>query len=313
MTKPPPVLFHQPTRASAEGNENANTASTAVPKLKLSLRLPGAGNAANNATNLEKENNPPPLNKLDPDRNTLPRKITLSVKKEPFLRDEPLIDVVKVAEPEEEPVVVKRKRGRPPKNPKPSPVSGHLEKQKQVREENTVNLKRRLPEFKRPPQPVVVPRPIFEPPNPNLTQQAPHLTPYSTIGDAELSKIQRLKGHLSLLLESDIEQINHADYKRPFSSVQDMIDRLLPFHLLAMADLKLLLQANPFYSSVVGEQPLCIDQEMERLSLRFHEFVIKQNEQLIPTELKSLEQRLCLEEEKFLLEKMRAEYARRRK
>lgn len=310
MTRSPNMKDHNVDSSPVKPTASAPPAKPTIPKLKLSLKL--------SATQPQTDQQQQPLPRLD--ENTKPGlpKITLSVRKAAV---EERIDIVETksllptavtnnADTLQEPP--KRKRGRPPKNPQTTETAanGHIQKR-----EFTKTSK--LPSLGRPPTTMTH---KYMSPTISSASTSSHnlsldtrsaalkgpLTAHTTIGDAELAKIGRLKGHLATFIESDVEAINHADYRRPFSSKQDMIERLLPFHLLSMADIQVYIPPNPNGLSMEN-----VGEEMEKMRLAFQTLIHSQNQQTIPTELRLLEQRLCLEEEKFLLEKMRSEYKRR--
>lgn len=103
-----------------------------------------------------------------------------------------------------------------------------------------------------------------------------------------------------------------ASWRRPFADTNDAANRLWPFwELLAPAELT----NNPAYRLAgvkVGENPQeChIRQRREYAGLvdKFVDVLVKERSKRIPAELQLLEQKLCLEEEKFLCAKLRSEY-----
>lgn len=295
------IVYSSPlnsTTATENTSKNNSSNTKVIPKLKLSLKLT---HQHNSSTEKPREHEAVRI-----DENTRPGlpKITLSVRK----ASEERVSVVepKSLIPDDLTDPPKRKRGRPPKTPTsvlPNPVKRDFYK--------PASMMRSLPSIGRPPVATFVPpQKLMSPLGYDTNRVAGPLkgpiTAHTTIGDAELAKIGRLKGHLATFVESDVEAINHADYKRPFSSKQDMIERLLPFHLLSMADIQVYIPPNPSGISIDN-----VNEEMQKLKSSFESLIRHQNQQSIPTELRLLEQRLCLEEEKFLLEKMRNEYKRR--
>lgn len=278
--------------------------AAAIPKLKLSLRL---GDNGGRARGLE----PVVALVAEETAKTVLPKITLSVRKpgdENAVPENSLaVSVASRPDPgHSDPP--KRKRGRPPKNP-----SLRME----IANQPSLSKRHQQQPIPKPisrPMSAVLPAPVPLLPaqsgpilldGSGLSRLKGPISAHSTIGDSELVKISRLKGHLSSLLDSDIEAINHSDYARPFSSKQDMVDRLLPFHLLSSADVHV--SVPPNVRTVMDN----LSAEMDKCREKFVRLVQSEDQNLIPTELKILEQRLCLEEEKFLLEKMCTEYKRR--
>lgn len=296
------IVYSSPIKSTtaAENTLKNNASNTAViPKLKFSLKLT---HQHNSSTEKPREHEAVRI-----DENTRPGlpKITLSVRKSSEERVsvvEPKSLVPSTSELSDPP---KRKRGRPPKNPTSVPSTSTARRDFP----KPPSMMRSLPSIGRPPMAAFVPpQKVMSPLGYDANRVAGSLkgpiTAHTTIGDAELAKISRLKGHLATFVESDVETINRADHKRPFSSKQDMIERLLPFHLLSMADIQVYIPPN---SSSIDN----VQEEMQKLKASFETLIRNQNQQPIPTELRLLEQRLCLEEEKFLLEKMCNEYKRR--
>jgi hypothetical protein len=299
------------TSLSTQKN-GTNIGEKIIPKLKLSFKFPGYPKKTSTETIKLDENTRPDLPKITLSVRRTEEQLTVATAN---LKSTATIDATnqstnQTAQSQDPP---KRKRGRPPKNinskntllPEALPSRPSLLKNTIPVGSSKQNVPRQT-SFQRP-----LPTPTSSTPTIpsrealSLTSgMKGSITAHSTISDADLAKISRLKGHMATFLESDIEAINHADYKRPFTSKQDMIDRLLPFHLLSLADIQVYIP--PTLGSIEK-----VEDEMQKIKTSFESFIRNEHSQTIPTELRSLEQRLCLEEEKFLLEKMRAEYKRR--
>lgn len=105
-------------------------------------------------------------------------------------------------------------------------------------------------------------------------------------------------------LQQQVQEMLQVDWNSPFSSPTEAIRRLYPFYVLPITkeNLEDSRAAAPAPSSKALE-------ELDELQKRFSEDLLKERLLSVPTELVVLEQRLCLEEERFLYIKLKNEYA----
>lgn len=130
----------------------------------------------------------------------------------------------------------------------------------------------------------------------------------------ETEFIQRSKTFLNISLQHDTfvytSMLTNPLEVDAFKSTEDMVERLAAFHVGYGAGQYIPEELN----NELFESRICKDEHLESFSAlqdRYRQVVHSQSSKKVPTELLLLEQRLCLEEEKFLLVKMKNEYAAR--
>ena len=185
---------------------------------------------------------------------------------------------------------VGRPRGRPPKYPRPE---GYVPPAKRTNNPLFTQVPRisestmRLASLGRVP---------FRPLPTSPTSAAP-LTHTSSISLREQERFKALQNALPQILSTEHEKLVKVDYMRPFESLRDVYERLLPFHVLAHAEC-----AMP----AVLEKP-DLEATLSALQKRYTEYCRQEKELKVPMEIQLLENRLNLEEEKFLLQKLKTE------
>jgi hypothetical protein len=133
-------------------------------------------------------------------------------------------------------------------------------------------------------------------------------TPRSVFNPHENDFLQRSKAALNISLQHETfmynSVLNYTVNPAAFTSVSDAVERLVPFHL-------------GITSGQYTSDELSTDQDMSdgshehafcSLQDRYRSILDAQASKKVATELLLLEQRLCLEEEKFLLVKLKNEY-----
>ena len=125
--------------------------------------------------------------------------------------------------------------------------------------------------------------------------------PTFTVNPNENEFVQKSKNILNVALQQD-QGILHAPLFTPFSGLADAVERLLPHHLAMNAGQYDLDAALPRMDQAR------FDDAFSSLLSRFKSIIHAQHSKPVSTELLLLEQRLCLEEEKFLLQKMKSDY-----
>lgn len=123
----------------------------------------------------------------------------------------------------------------------------------------------------------------------------------SFVNPNESEFVQKAKNILNVAFQQDQGSLQLPSFA-PFASVADAVERLLPYHLALNAgqydtDASLTITPNED-----------IQAALSTLETRFQSIIHTQHSKRVPTELLLLEQRLCLEEEKFLLQKLKSEY-----
>jgi hypothetical protein len=113
--------------------------------------------------------------------------------------------------------------------------------------------------------------------------------------------VQKSKNTLNVALQQDQGMI-YAPSFAPFAGFSDAVERLLPYHLA--------LNAGQYDSDATLKraEPAHLEYSFSALLARFKSAIHAQHSKPVCTELLLLEQRLCLEEEKFLLQKMKSDY-----
>ena len=113
--------------------------------------------------------------------------------------------------------------------------------------------------------------------------------------------VQKSKNTLNVTLQQDQGAIQ-APVFTPFASFADAVERLLPYHLA--------LNAGQYEDDAGLKRldPAELEASYASLVNRFKSIIHAQHSKPVSTELLLLEQRLCLEEEKFLLQKMKSDY-----
>lgn len=127
------------------------------------------------------------------------------------------------------------------------------------------------------------------------------LPPTFSVNPNENEFVQRSKNILNVALQQDQGSVQ-TPVLTPFTSLTDAVERLLPYHLALNAGQ---------YEEDVSLQPLDqdnLESSYQNLVARFKTIIHNQHSKPVSTELLLLEQRLCLEEEKFLLQKMKNDY-----
>jgi hypothetical protein len=135
-----------------------------------------------------------------------------------------------------------------------------------------------------------------------LSSSAPPMMSSSAVSSSltlrEQERFKSLQNALPLHLSSEYERLFKVDYNRPFESSADAYERLLPFHIISHADYQM-----PTLLDKVGD----VDGAIEQLQRRYGVYCRTDRELKIPMEIQLLENRLNLEEERFLLQKLKTE------
>jgi len=189
---------------------------------------------------------------------------------------------------------VSRPRGRPPKYPRPPNMipggdtgSGKVNRIASFSRNGLATESSRLASLS--------PSSSFKNPfPPNSAFHLPPLTHSSSISLREQERFKHLQNLLPQHLAADYERLIRVDYQHPFDSVQDAYERLLPFHILSHA-------ACPIPAI---ERPAC---DLDALRIRYAGYCRAERETRVPIEIQLLENRLNLEEERFLLQKLKAD------
>jgi hypothetical protein len=142
------------------------------------------------------------------------------------------------------------------------------------------------------------PRVPFRPlPNSPATTANTPLTHASSISLREQERFKTLQNAFPQILTSEHEKLFKVEYNRPFESQRDAFERLLPFHIIAHAECTM-----PALLDKVD-----LDSSIQLLQKRFTEYCRHEKELKVPMEIQLLENRLNLEEEKFLLQKLKSD------
>lgn len=129
----------------------------------------------------------------------------------------------------------------------------------------------------------------------------PPVTSSSFVNPNESEFVQKAKNILNIAFQHDQSSLLQPSFT-PFSSVADAVERLLPYHLALNAGQY---DTDTHFTITPDED---IQATLSALETRFQTIIHTQHSKRVPTELLLLEQRLCLEEEKFLLQKLKSEY-----
>lgn len=217
-------------------------------------------------------------------------KITLSVRKHPSELPQ-ITNPTPVAQPSAEKLKVGRPRGRPPKYPRPEGYVPTVKK--------TDPLFTRVPKITESTMRLAslgtAVRTPFRPlPNSPITGPLTHA---SSISVREQERFKALQNALPQILSAEHERLFKVEYNRPFESRKDAYERLLPFHIIAHAECTMpaLLEKVDMPASISS------------LQKRFVDYCRHEKELKVPMEIQLLENRLNLEEEKFLLQKLKTD------
>ncbi len=125
-----------------------------------------------------------------------------------------------------------------------------------------------------------------------------------TVNPNENEFVQKSKNTLNVALQQDQGTLQTPSFT-PFASLTDAVERLLPYHLA--------LNAGQYEEDgqITAFDPIQLESSYSGLLTRFKSIIHAQHSKPVSTELLLLEQRLCLEEEKFLLQKMKNDYQSR--
>lgn len=135
----------------------------------------------------------------------------------------------------------------------------------------------------------------------------------TTFNPHESEFIQQSKAFLNIATQHDMFLLTSCQNPRdvtPFKSIEDAVERLIPFHLGISAgqysneEITKHMSVESASSVQVKNDP---QGTLDRLVEKYKS--LTQQTKRVPTELLLLEQRLCLEEEKFLLVKLKNEYS----
>jgi hypothetical protein len=135
----------------------------------------------------------------------------------------------------------------------------------------------------------------------NLTLALPSVI--VTVQENEL--IQRTKAALNIAVQHDFFSYSTATstpLQAAFTGLGEAVESLAAFHLA--------LNAGFYHEQQLVEQhaPLDHDSDFNSLTARLQASIHASSSKKVPSELLLLEQKLCLEEEKFLLVKLKNEY-----
>ena len=144
-------------------------------------------------------------------------------------------------------------------------------------------------------------------------QPAPVITSTPTfINPHENEFIQRSKTFLNISLQHDTflytASLGNPMEVEKFKSVEDAVEKLVAFHVGIGAGQ---FSKDELVNTAISRFPLDHENTFNVLQDRYKSIVQSHAAKKVPTELLLLEQRLCLEEEKFLLVKLKNEYAAR--
>lgn len=123
----------------------------------------------------------------------------------------------------------------------------------------------------------------------------------SFVNPNESEFVQKAKNILNVAFQQDHGSLQQPSFA-PFASIADAVERLLPYHLALNAGQY---DTDASFTITPNED---IQAALSALETRFQSIIQTQHSKRVPTELLLLEQRLCLEEEKFLLQKLKSEY-----
>lgn len=184
---------------------------------------------------------------------------------------------------------VKARRGRPPKYPQPSGSSHTVPKNnhsifKMESASRLSSISSTFPTIKTPISPKI---------HTNLSP----LTHTSSISLREQERFKALQNALPFHLSLEYEKLFNVEYNKPFESKIDAYERLLPFHIISHAEYQM-----PSLLDKVD-----IDSSFETLRKRYSDYCRNEREIKVPMEIQLLENRLNLEEERFLLQKLKSE------
>lgn len=216
-------------------------------------------------------------------------KITLSVRK--LASELPQISSNTPTEPEKP--KVGRPRGRPPKYPRPE---GYVPPAKR-----TDPLFTQVPKISESTMRLAslggTQRVPFRPLPTSPTSCNGPLTHTSSISLREQERFKALQNALPQILSTEHEKLVKVDYNRRFETHRDTYERFLPFHIIAHAECTM-----PALSEKVD-----FNVSLAALQKRYTEYCRHERELKVPMEIQLLENRLNLEEEKFLLQKFKTE------
>lgn len=140
-----------------------------------------------------------------------------------------------------------------------------------------------------------------------------HVTP-SSLTAQETEFIQRSKTFLNISMQHDTflytSSLSNPLDVTSFKSIEEAVEKLLAYHVGFGAGQysKAELDNTMMMEMAADEKHVRV---FEALQERYKSVLQGQSTKKVPTELLLLEQRLCLEEEKFLLVKLKNEYAAR--
>lgn len=137
------------------------------------------------------------------------------------------------------------------------------------------------------------------------------LSSISTLNMAEREEERQLRQCLGETLGSLWSMVTKPDVTKAFESWEEVSEKTLPFWLMlapvdSLGKPPSLRPAAPEQDALARSDRLAED--INKLKGRFNDFVLAEKNKEIATELLVLEQRLCLEEEKFLYAKLKSEY-----
>lgn len=136
----------------------------------------------------------------------------------------------------------------------------------------------------------------------------------TSLNPHETEFIQRSKTFLNIALQHEVflytSMLSNPLDVTPFKSTEDIVEKLSAFHVGIGAGQYTAAELELDNECGTGNNSSHLD-TFNALQQRYRDVIHSTSSKKVPTELLLLEQRLCLEEEKFLLVKLKNEYAAR--
>lgn len=146
----------------------------------------------------------------------------------------------------------------------------------------------------------------------STTSTIVHPTP-SASNPHETEFIQRSKTFLNIAMQHDTflytSNLTNPLEVTAFKSIEEAVEKLLAYHVGIGAGQYSQEELEGKFMDIVDEDDRKHVKKYEELQEKYKSVIHGQSSKKVPTELLLLEQRLCLEEEKFLLIKLKNEYA----
>ncbi|PJF19228.1 hypothetical protein PSACC_00964 [Paramicrosporidium saccamoebae] len=155
-----------------------------------------------------------------------------------------------------------------------------------------------------------MPIPNFRPSNMTRVPIAA-LSSLTTMTPGEREEERILRQSISETFGTLWPMVTRPDASKTFTSWEDVPEKLVPYWLM-LSPIDSALHAPTLKSQTLeveqSDRSTRLVEEVTKLRSRYEQVTIKERNKEIATELLVLEQRLCLEEEKFLYAKLKSEY-----